>query len=146
WKSGNVLRMVELLNQHRPEAEQEDLRSFEWRYLWREAHRQRKTITLTTREPVGAFSVSPDGRWIAVGVLGSFWSQRGEDFTVGEIRLWDVTAGKLRHTLHGKLQPEDTNPEKLFLEPVFSPDGKLFAVVAFDFPRVWHKDAKGNGS
>jgi serine/threonine protein kinase/WD40 repeat protein len=145
WKSGNVLRMVELLNQHRPGAEQEDLRSFEWHYLWREAHRQRKSITLTTREKVAPIVVSPDGRWIALGVFGGWFSQRGEDSRFGEIKLWDITAGKLRHTIHGKLQPEDNNPEKLFQAPVFSPDGKLFAVVVFDFPMVWHKDAKGDG-
>jgi serine/threonine protein kinase/WD40 repeat protein len=146
WKSGNVLRMVELLNQHRPEAEQEDLRSFEWRYLWREAHRQRKTITLTTRENVAPIVISPGGRWIALGVPGGWFSQRGGDHTFGEIRLWDVTAGKLRHTIPGKLQPEDKNPERLFQEPVFSPDGKLFAVVVFDFFMVWqHKDASGGG-
>ncbi|MCY2964547.1 MAG: WD40 repeat domain-containing serine/threonine-protein kinase [Planctomycetota bacterium] len=134
WKSGNVLRTVELLNQHRPKAEDEDLRSFEWGYLWQQCNRQQKTIALTTGEQVGSVAVSPDGRWIAVGTFsGSTFAMNGEDVSLNEIRLWNVTDGTLRETIRGKIDSVFKEPDEQYLEMVFSPDGKLFAIVAFNF-------------
>jgi serine/threonine protein kinase len=34
WEAAKVARVLELLNRHRPEPGQEDLRGFEWYYLW----------------------------------------------------------------------------------------------------------------
>ncbi len=134
WKSGNVLRTVELLNQHRPVTEDEDLRSFEWGYLWQQCNRQRKTIALTTGQSVGSVSISPNGKWIAVGTFGSGFSSNGEDFTFTEIRMVNVTDGTLRERIGGRFNSEGVlEPDELFQEMVFSPDGKLFAVVVSEF-------------
>ncbi|MHC4180329.1 MAG: serine/threonine-protein kinase, partial [Planctomycetota bacterium] len=35
WQAGNVARVLDLLNRHRRESDQGDLRGFEWYYLWR---------------------------------------------------------------------------------------------------------------
>lgn len=134
WKSGNVLRVLELLDQHRPQAGEEDLRSFEWGFLWQQCNRQRQTIPVTTGQQASAVSVSPDGRWIAVGMaLGPDFERNGDDMPLNEIRLWDVTSGSLRHTIKGEIIPEYQRLNQKFLEPVFSSDSKLFATVTFDY-------------
>src|SRR5207247_8843916 len=38
WDEGHVSRVRDLLAQHVPRRGEEDLRSFEWYYLWRLAH------------------------------------------------------------------------------------------------------------
>jgi WD40 repeat protein len=53
-----------LLNAHRPSAGQEDLRGFEWRYLWRLAQGD-QSIVLTNVENATAIAFSPDGKWLA---------------------------------------------------------------------------------
>lgn len=139
WKSGNVLRVLELLDQQRPKADEEDLRSFEWGYLWQQCHRQLKTIVVTTpQRPASAISVSPDGRWIAVGItISPEVESSDEDTTLNEIQLWDATSGGLRHTIKGAIDPKDkTRIPRLnqqFMEMVFSADSKRFATVAFDY-------------
>src|SRR5439155_132451 len=35
WEAGNLGRALELLDAQRPRGQQEDLRGFEWRHLWR---------------------------------------------------------------------------------------------------------------
>ena len=54
WKSGNIQRVVELLDQHRPVADQDDLRSFEWGYLWRQCHREKRQFVPDRRARMGA--------------------------------------------------------------------------------------------
>ncbi len=42
WEVGQAARTLELLEGLRPEPEEEDFRTFEWYYLWRLVHRQRR--------------------------------------------------------------------------------------------------------
>src|SRR5438105_1470793 len=45
WQAGEVPRVLELLEGQRPRFDEEDLRSFEWYYLWHLCHRrQRRTL------------------------------------------------------------------------------------------------------
>lgn len=143
WDKGNVIRVLELLDQHRPANGQEDLRSFEWRYLWNQCHRQRKKIVLSSRrEVVSSLKISDNGRWIAVGPTDqNVHHAGGENSTFREVRLWDVTAAALRHTIIPKINPADKKPDERYVEAVFSPDGKLFAVVVYDHLMVWEGDA-----
>src|SRR5262249_56713417 len=68
WKRGDVPLLLELLDQHRPREGEEDLRSFEWRYLWYKANSQRQTFRLPSSGPHPvAYAASPDGHWLAVG-------------------------------------------------------------------------------
>lgn len=139
WKNGNVLRVLELLDQHRSAEDQEDLRSFEWGYLWQQCNRQRKTFAVTSPgENVGAVAISSDGKWIAVGVIGTSMSSRGEDCTFHEVRFWDVSSGTLGHTIKPKINAEDKLADERFMEQVFSPDGKLYAAIVVDHLMIWH--------
>src|SRR6185503_15551410 len=60
-KLNNLGRARRLLERHRPQPGEEDLRGWEWRYLW-QLTRSSALVTLTNR-PVRGFSVSfsPDG-------------------------------------------------------------------------------------
>jgi WD40 repeat protein len=79
-KLNNLGRARRLLDRHRPQPGEDDLRGWEWRYLWQET-RSSALVTLTNR-PVRGFSVSfsPDGTRLAVG-----WYD-------GRVDLWDVPA------------------------------------------------------
>src|SRR5262249_23318962 len=63
-KSGNLLRAGELLQQHQPAPEHEDLRSFDWYYLWRECNRQRQTIPLTSGVKNTGYGNGYGGVWV----------------------------------------------------------------------------------
>jgi len=78
-KLNNLGRARRLLERHRPQPGEEDLRGWEWRYLW-QLTRGSALATLTNRPMMQGFSVgfSPDGKSLAVG----WWD--------GRVDLWDV--------------------------------------------------------
>jgi WD40 repeat protein len=86
-KLNNLGRARRLLDRHRPPPGEEDLRGWEWRYLW-QLTRSTDLITLTNR-PVRGWSVSfsPDGTRLAVGWFG------------GRVDLWDVPGQRLVRAL-----------------------------------------------
>jgi WD40 repeat protein/serine/threonine protein kinase len=100
-------RALRLLRLHQPKPGQEDLRSFEWYYWWRQCHRRLlKTLERHT-DSVYAVAFSPDGQTLASG---------SGDSTV---RLWDVASGLERICLTGH--------KNRVLAVAFSPDGKALA-------------------
>jgi WD40 repeat protein/tRNA A-37 threonylcarbamoyl transferase component Bud32 len=144
-KAGNLLRTVELLDQHRPAPDHEDLRSFEWHYLWRECHRWQRAVPLTKGAERGGgfvnahgevavleFVVSPDSRWVAVAIMAS------SSGVAREVRLVDVATGALRKSFIG--QPIDKNwpaaTDKVFRHLAFSADSKRLAMVRWDYKVV----------
>jgi WD40 repeat protein len=85
--ANNLGRARQLLNRQKPQPGEEDLRGWEWRYLW-QLTRSGALVTLTNRN-VDAISVSfsPDGKVLAAG-----WSQ-------GQVDLWDVPSRRCIRTL-----------------------------------------------
>src|SRR5262249_8858840 len=65
-QAGNTARVLELLENHRPRFDEEDLRGFEWYYLWGKCHRGLRTW-LKTDGPTAAVAFAPDSRTVAVG-------------------------------------------------------------------------------
>jgi WD40 repeat protein/tRNA A-37 threonylcarbamoyl transferase component Bud32 len=139
----NLLRAVELLNQHRPRPDHEDLRSFDWRYLWRECNRQQKTIPLTSGVKntgygnglggvwVHEFSVSPNGQYVAVGLQGMVLASH--------VRLMDITTGTLRKTIAAEANTKSgfaNTWRQAFGQLLFSPDSKRFALVTWQLPET----------
>lgn len=84
--ANNLGRAQELLNRHRPDSTlnpqlSTDLRGWEWRYLWQQCQSDALFTLCQLSNEVSALSVSPDGKWVAVGESGD----RG-------ISIWDLRA------------------------------------------------------
>ncbi|MFN0124399.1 MAG: protein kinase domain-containing protein, partial [Blastocatellia bacterium] len=105
WDKANVERTQELLDAHVPSAGQEDLRGFEWYYLWRLAHNDLATLRHT--EAVVSIVQTPGGARLV--------SQTSN----GDIRIWDTATGRELAPIHD----DEMNARCLAI----SPDGKLFA-------------------
>jgi len=110
-KQNNLGRARRLLDRHRPQPGEQDLRGWEWRYLW-QLTRSTALVTLTNRPSRGySVSFSSDGSRLAVG-----WYD-------GRVDLWDVPGRRCIRAL--------TERTDLFLAFVaFSPVRNLLAATA----------------
>ncbi len=102
-KLNNFGRARRLLDRHRRQPGEEDLRGWEWRYLW-QLTRGNAPVTLTNR-PTQGFSVSfsPDGKRLAVG----WWD--------GRVDLWDVPSRRWVRALTDRERP---HPGRVAFSPV----------------------------
>jgi WD40 repeat protein/tRNA A-37 threonylcarbamoyl transferase component Bud32 len=108
WEEGNLGHARTLLERQRPQENQEDLRDFTWRFLWRLAQGD---DLVTIPGPVGPASYSPDGKLIAVG-------------SGNNAKLWDVVSGREVAALDAH-----TGPVRAV---AFSPDSRNLATASAD--------------
>ncbi len=115
----NLGRALRLLDDHRPQPGETDLRGWEWRYLWQAC--QSDALGELYRYPSSAYSVtySPDGA--ALAVAGS-----GQAF----VEIWDVPGRKRI----ANLQPKEGSLV------AFSPQGDLLATDAGSQIQLWRTD------
>ena len=80
-----VARTIEILEKYISQEREPDLRDFEWRWLWKQCHREVFEFSGGPIHDVRAggapfrdMRISPDGRWLATGA------------TDGHVRLWDM--------------------------------------------------------
>jgi WD40 repeat protein len=121
WESDDLGLMRELLEQHRPQrASDEDLRGFEWHYLWRLAHPNSLLTLQGHTAAVLQLAYSPDGKRLV---------SRSADGTVKE---WDAATGQEIRTIKLKDYPQG----RVWAQ--YSPDGKQLVVVNRDAAlQVW---------
>ena len=107
-KQNNLGKARRLLERHLPQPGEEDLRGWEWRYLW-QLTRSSALVTLTNRLTTRGFDVSfsPDGTRLAVG----WWD--------GRVDLWDVPGRRLLRVL--------TEPKQPYPHVAFSPHRNLLS-------------------
>ncbi len=65
WEADNISRVLELLNAHRPQPGQTDLRGFEWHYWNRQCHSDIQTVKLPAAPSFAPAIFSPDGSYLA---------------------------------------------------------------------------------
>src|ERR1019366_10590414 len=103
-KLNNLGLARRLLERHRPQPGEEDLRGWEWRYLW-QLTRSSALVTLTNRptRSGSSLSFSPDGNRLAMA------------WTDGRVDLWDIPARRLIRTL---AVPKDPVSGRVAFSPV----------------------------
>jgi WD40 repeat protein len=111
WESGLAPRVLELLETHWPQPGEEDLRGFEWYYLWRLCHSDPSTL-LGHKGWVNSVAIAPDGKTLASG-----------DVT-GTLKLWDMAKAKERSSI-----PAHTDG---ISATVFTHYGSILATVGGD--------------
>ena len=132
WERNNIARVLTMLDRHRPQAGQPDLRGFEWYYLQRLCHQDRLTLAAPTNEgPFNEFAttftpiaISPDTKTLAAAT-----SEK-------KIRLCDLATGK------------ETGPfavPEFILTLAFAADSKTLLTAVYN-PNATKvdKDAKAN--
>jgi WD40 repeat protein/serine/threonine protein kinase/Flp pilus assembly protein TadD len=113
WEAEQPARTLELLESQRPKIDQEDLRGFDWYYLWRLCHRNlQRTLTGPNGEAVWALAITPDGKTVVSG------------YADGSVRVWDVATEKERAVLTGH--------NSLIWRLAISPNGKMVASGSMD--------------
>jgi eukaryotic-like serine/threonine-protein kinase len=117
-QTGNLGRAMDLLQRLVPAPGEEDLRSFEWRYLW-QACQGDELLTLTNDALVSCAVLSPDTRSLATASYD------------GLVRIWDLPSKTITRTISGFDQQFGWR----YIE--FSPDGKYFAGIRRDNLTVW---------
>jgi WD40 repeat protein len=118
WEAGDAVRTLALLEGLRPRADEQDLRGFEWYYLWGLCHRQQVFTVRGQAGPTLAVAFAPDGKTLATA---------GGD---GKVRLWDVPGGKRR-----KIWP--AFQKRWACSLAFSPDGGTLAAGGQDMVKLW---------
>ncbi|OAI56198.1 hypothetical protein AYO49_00925 [Verrucomicrobiaceae bacterium SCGC AG-212-N21] len=89
WEAGQQARVLALLESQRPKIDEDDLRTFEWYYLWRLCQGGlRRRFPAVNFDNSAVLALSPDGLTLASGF--------GND-----VKLWDTLTGQEKKTLTG---------------------------------------------
>jgi eukaryotic-like serine/threonine-protein kinase len=117
-QSGNLGRGMDLLEHQVPQAGEEDLRGFEWRYLWQQA-RGDELLSLPHDGLVSCAVFSPNGQNLATASYD------------GLVRIWDLATKRVVKTISG------FNQDFGWRYIAYSPDGHWLAGVRRGRLTVW---------
>src|SRR5207244_1512455 len=89
WQSKHLARVLELLEGQRPLEDRDDLRGFEWHYLWQLCHCGHRATLRGHTALIQTIAFAADGKTLASG---------SED---GSVKLWDMATGREQATIKG---------------------------------------------
>jgi eukaryotic-like serine/threonine-protein kinase len=118
FQSGNLGRAVDLLNHQVPQPGEEDLRGFEWRYLWQQAQGE-ELMSLPHPALVSCAVFSGRGPHLATASYD------------GVLRIWDLGTKRVLKAIPGFEQQFG------WQYIAYSPDGKWLAGVRNQQLSVW---------
>jgi eukaryotic-like serine/threonine-protein kinase len=118
WQSGNLGRAMDLLEHQMPQVGEEDLRGFEWRFLWQKA-RGEELVSLPHDGLVSCAVFSPNGQNLATASYD------------GLVRIWDLATKHVAKTIGG------FEREFGWRYLAYSPDGRWLAGVRNRTITVW---------
>lgn len=131
FEGGQTGRARELLLRHLPKDGQDDVRGFEWFYLWRicqdtSAASDADPATVTFNDQtIRNACLSPDGKMIAAIVATA------DNDSSTQLVLWDIAKGEVSRTL--------SNDVETSYDLSFSNDGQwLAACIAGDTIKLWN--------
>jgi WD40 repeat protein/serine/threonine protein kinase len=117
---GNLGRAVDLVQKyHAPGAGEEDLRGWEWRYLWQQSRGDEIATWPADDQEVNCVAFSPDGRLLATTGFSS------------KVNVWDATSKQLLVTLAGFTAQIQMGGL------AFSPDGALLVAKSSSKLIAW---------
>lgn len=112
WQTANIARLRDLVESQLPQPGEDDLRGFEWYYLWRLYHHNGEIHTLGHPREVWSIAFSPDGSKLAAADES------------GRVKLWDPVTGQELAVL--------SRHEQGILSVAWSPDGRTLATASSD--------------
>ncbi len=92
WERGNIARMNETLASFIPENGEEDLRGFEWHFLWRLSHRD--LFTLRNVYPFVSIATVGEQEWVTNSSNLPVSSDRARAGFRHAMRVWDAQTGR----------------------------------------------------
>ena len=124
WADNNLIRTRQLLERHRPQPGEPDLRGFEWHYLRRLFHGE--LITVQAHATVSTVAFTPDGkRLVSCGRSQAPREMSSGKGVTREIKLWDAATGRqLPLAIRGS-----TDKAR---QVTLSPDGTRLAAACLD--------------
>ncbi|MBI3416518.1 MAG: protein kinase [Verrucomicrobia bacterium] len=118
-ENGNYQKAQELLLTHRPEHGEEDLRGFEWRYLWQLSQGEQLSVLGRCTSGILSVAVSPDGKFVASANKGG-----------AVVKVWDLPGHRQVQALTNHTAPVNC--------VAFSPDGETLASGSDDHTiKLW---------
>jgi eukaryotic-like serine/threonine-protein kinase len=124
WAESNLIRTRQLLELHRPQPGEPDLRGFEWHYLRRLFHGE--LLTVQAHGEVRTVAFTPDGkRLVSWGRNQQPRYMNDDAVAPREIKLWDAATGR-------QLPLGIKGPTEKAGQPALSPDGERLATCSAD--------------
>ncbi|MEZ6121148.1 MAG: serine/threonine-protein kinase [Pirellulaceae bacterium] len=111
--AGNIDRVKEILERYIPARGERDLRSFEWRYLWHQTHRE--LFSIPTDDSLFDVDIAPSGTLLATSARG------------GCIRVWDMDSKQQISQFQIPIDSHDEKHPLRYVFVAFSPDESLIA-------------------